>query len=349
MTGSSLCCPMLIKQICPDSNALLDRSMSSPSFTSTSTAEEVAAAFSKHIKGKTVLITGTTVTGLGFAAANVIAKEGGLVILTGRSEKKLRDSEEAIKADFPAAKVRKVVLDLSSRASVRKAASEVLAYPETLDVLVNNATPELGPLVLVDNLDSQFAIGHVNHFLLTKLLAPKLLASPAPRVVVMSSGAQARGRLDWDLLPPGKLAAGDLSKYSPLDAYRQLKLANVLFAKELSRRSDGRLPGYSLHPGVVHTGIDEHPESMKTMQAFGAYTAEGKPNLDGSISWKTRSQGAATTIVAAFDPSLAGQGGSYLADSVLANEQINPFALDEANTARLWEITEYILGEKFTF
>jgi hypothetical protein len=75
----------------------------SPSFSYTTTAEEVATAFSDEIKGKngtlsivvlpphqlpTVLITGTSINGLGFEAARVLAKYAKLVVITGYNEER---------------------------------------------------------------------------------------------------------------------------------------------------------------------------------------------------------------------------------------------------------------------
>ncbi|KAF7307606.1 Short-chain dehydrogenase/reductase family protein [Mycena indigotica] len=322
--------------------------MSSPTFDVNTTAKEVAAAFPDQIKGKTILVTGTSLKSIGFTTAQALAKDADLLIITGRSLEKLKETEAALKAEYPSANIRPLTLDLASRASVRKAAAEVNAYTEPLHVgiLIHNAASVIGAFKLnEDKLESQFSSNHVSPFLFTKLVAPKLIASAtptfAPRVIFVSSGAHAHGAIDWDTL-----TAPDESKYVPIMAYAQSKIANVLTAKELTKRSGGRIQAYSLHPGAVATS--EVPETVVTLQSLGFYTPEGKPNTE-KFSFKSREQGASTTVVAAIDPRIEGQGGVYLNDSVVANESVSAAASDPANAERLWTVTEEILGEKFTF
>ncbi|KAF7302645.1 Short-chain dehydrogenase/reductase family protein [Mycena chlorophos] len=322
--------------------------MSFPTFTAKTTATEVAETFAEQIKGKTVLVTGTSINGLGFATARAFAKYAGLVVITGRSSSKLKESEEALQAEFPQANVRPLVLDLASRASVRKAAAEVNAYAEPLHILINNAIAPIGPFVLnEDNLESQFSLDHVSPFLFTKLLAPKLLASTTPnfvpRVIFVSSAGHLRvPGLDWDVL-----AHPDPAKHDAAVAYCQAKVANVLAAKELTKRSNGKIQSFSLHPGTIATG--ENPVTVESLIAIGIYTADGKPNLEAPVGWKSRDEGAATTVAAAIDPRLEGKGGAYLVDSVIADDQVSAFASDSANATRLWDLTEELIGEKFTF
>ncbi|KAJ6614820.1 hypothetical protein B0H10DRAFT_127059 [Mycena sp. CBHHK59/15] len=247
--------------------------MSLPIFSSRTTADEVATTFSQEIAGKNVLITGTSINGIGFEAARVIAKHANLVVITGYNLERLKLSEDAIKNDVPSANIRRLALDLSSLTAVRKAAAEVNAYPEPIHVLIHNAAASIGPFKLTaDKLESQVATGHIGPFLLTKLLTPKLLAaattSYTPRVVFVSSNAHAAGSgVDFDTL--GK---PDTAKYTSLDAYFQTKSANVLTALEISKRSKGAINAYSLHPGVVYTNLIQKEESIPIMQSSGRHS-----------------------------------------------------------------------------
>ncbi|KAF8194356.1 hypothetical protein K438DRAFT_1968971 [Mycena galopus ATCC 62051] len=322
--------------------------MSLPTFTDTTTAEEVATVFADQIRGKNVLITGTSINGIGFETARVLAKYANLIIITGYDAERLRLSEEAIKKDIPGANIRQLVLDLSSLAAVRKAAAEVNAYPEPLHVLIHNAAAAAGKFKLtVDNLESQMATDHVGPFLLTKLLAPKLLvagtAGYIPRVVNVASAAHS-----WSAFDLNTVAHPDLVKYNAFNAYSQAKSANVLFAIELSKRSSGKINAYSLQPGAIFTNMPQKEESRTDMQAAGILTAEGLPNTE-KFTWKTIPEGAATTVAAAFDTRLEGSPGAYLWDCVEANDKIAPHSSDPVNAAKLWEITEEIIGEKFAF
>ncbi|KAF7348070.1 Short-chain dehydrogenase/reductase family protein [Mycena sanguinolenta] len=307
------------------------KTMSSlPAFTPTTSAEEVAAAFADQIRGRNVLITGTSIDGIGFEAARVLAK--------------LKLSEEAIKKETPDANIRPLVLDLSSLAAVRKAAAKVNTYPEPLHVLINNAAGG-GP---------EWPRDYIGPFLFTKLLVPKLLATASesyvPRVVVVASDAHAFVPLDVNMV-----AHPSSDTYDLFGTYCQAKGANILFANELSRRAKGKLNVYSLHPGdaeqfnleVIHTNSLKKEDNKAALIAIGTLTPEGLPNPD--LSWKTLGQGAATTVAGTFDMRLDSKSGAYLVDCVEANDKVAPHCSDPETAAKLWTVTEKIIGEKFTF
>ncbi|KAJ7681878.1 hypothetical protein DFH06DRAFT_1463785 [Mycena polygramma] len=270
--------------------------VASPKFSFSTTAEEVATAFADEIKGKNVLITGTSLNGIGFETARVIAK--------------LKLTEEAIKKELPTANIRPLKLDLSSFAAIRTAAAEVNAYPEPIHVLIHNAAAAIAPFKLtVDKLESQAQTDHIGPFLLTKLIAPKILASATagftPRVVFVSSAAEA-----WGTGP----------KF-------QFRDAEAPGSGDLSKRSKGKINAYSVHPG-------------------GVLDANRQPSKEKVADWKTIPQGAVTTVAVAFDPRLNAVPGAYLNDS---NEEVGKYSADPANAEKLWTVTEEIIGEKFTF
>ncbi|KAF7332890.1 Short-chain dehydrogenase/reductase family protein [Mycena venus] len=295
-----------------------------PSFSFTTTAEEVATTFSDEVKGKNVLIT-------------------------GYNEERLKLSEDAIKKDVPNANIHRLILDLTSFASIRKAAELVNANPEPLHVLINNAASSLAEFTLTeDGLETQLATDHVGPFLFTKLLTPKLLAAATPtytpRVVFVSSEAHGMGTgVDFEAL-----TNPDPEKYEKFNAYTQAKSANVLTAIELSKRSKGRINAYSLHPGGIYTNIHVKEDSAPVLQALGVLLPDGKPNTAFG-QWKTIPQGAATTVVAAFDPRLNDKPGAYLDNCVVANEKVPAHSSDPVIAEKLWTVSEKLIGEAFAF
>ncbi|KAF7348099.1 Short-chain dehydrogenase/reductase family protein [Mycena sanguinolenta] len=304
--------------------------MSLPTFTPNTTAEEVAAAFAEQIHGRNVLITGTSIDGLGFETARVLAKYANLVIIASYSSERLKLSEEAIKKETPSGNIRRLILDLSSLAAVRKAAAEVNSYPEPLHVLIHNAAGG-GPgfKLTIDGFESQIATNHFGPFLLTKLLASKLLAarsdSYTPRVVVVSSVGHIFRPFDLNIITAHPNAENP-ETYDVLGTYCQTKCANILFATEFSRRAKGMLNVYSLHPGAILTNLMQKEDHKAALIAVGA----------------------ATTVAAAFDTRLDSKSGAYLVDCVEANDNIAPHCSDVDTAAKLWTITEDIVGEKFT-
>ncbi|KAJ7505913.1 hypothetical protein B0H11DRAFT_1976638 [Mycena galericulata] len=323
----------------------------STDFTFHTTAEDVATAFAQEIQGKNVLITGTSLNGLGFETARVIGKYAALVVITGHNEDRLKLSEVALKDELPAANIRRLRLDLASLAAVREAAAEVNAYSEPIHVLINNAAAPMAEFKLtVDGLENQTATDHVGPFLFTKLIYPKLLASAragtayTPRVVFVASAAHRLcSGVDFDALTAPYAATYD----APV-AYARAKAANVLTARELARRARGKLNVYAVHPGVIYTNLNQHPEALAGLQAAGLVDDNGEP-ISTRLQWKTIPEGAATTVAAAFDPSLNEKSGAYLSDSKDASETVAPHSSSPANAERLWSITEGIIGEKWTF
>ncbi|KAJ7152607.1 hypothetical protein C8R43DRAFT_1003067 [Mycena crocata] len=320
-----------------------------PVFSSKTTADEVATAFSQEIKGKNVLITGTSLNGIGFETARVTAKHANIVIITGYNEERLKLSEDGIKKDVPTANIRRLTLDLASLDGVRKAAAEVNTYSEPIHILIHNAAAPIGSFKLtIDGLESQMGTDHVGPFLLTKLLTPKLLASATagftPRVVFVSGAAHAYSPgINFDTIEHPN---PDI--YSNFGAYWQAKCANILTAIELSKRSKGAINAYSIHPGFIFTNITQKEEAVPELQAMGILNSDGLPNTE-KFEWKTIPQGAATTVAAAFDPRITDKPGSYLVDANVANESIAPHSSDPVNAARLWTLTEKLVGEEFTF
>jgi retinol dehydrogenase 14 len=169
-----------------------------------------------------------------------------------------------------------------------------------------------------DGFELQLGVNHLGHFLLTDLLLD-LLKEARGRIVVVASGAHKIGRIHWDDL---QLRRG----YSAFGAYAQSKLANVLFAKELSRRLEGSgVVANSLHPGAVATSMGVNRDT-----GFGGFaTGILKP------FFLTPEKGADTAVYLATSGEVADVSGRYF----YRREQAVPSrrALDEEAAKRLWE------------
>lgn len=161
-----------------------------PQYDHETTAEEVAEANADRIRGKVVLTTGVSPGGLGAYFVETIAKhQPKLLILAGRDTKKVEAAAQAISAAWPNVRTRVLELDLGSQTQIRKAAEEVNAYEESIDVLVNSAGIMACPYSTTkDGLETQFGTNHIGHFLFTNLIIGKILAAGrGPRIVSVSS------------------------------------------------------------------------------------------------------------------------------------------------------------------
>src|SRR5919197_3124355 len=189
------------------------------------------------IEGKTCLITGGT-SGIGKQIAIGLAKLKANVVLVGRNkarcEATLEEIRRNVSTDSNKNRISYLLADLSSQASIHQLANEFLATHESLDVLVNNAGVFLHKrFTTVDGIEYTFAVNHLAPFLVTNLLFEVIKASSPSRIITTSSVAHRGAHINFDDLQ------FERRHYNGLKAYSQSKLANILFTKELSRRSKG--------------------------------------------------------------------------------------------------------------
>jgi NAD(P)-dependent dehydrogenase (short-subunit alcohol dehydrogenase family) len=197
--------------------------------------------------GKTIVVTGAT-GGLGFEMALALAKAGADVILTGRDDGKGQSAIEKIGRQVTGAKVNYERLDLASLASIADFAQRMGAR-RSLDLLINNAGVMALPRrqVTADGFEMQLGTNHLGHFALTARLMPLLRRADGSRVVSVSSLAHRTGLIDFNDLQGERL-------YSPWKAYGQSKLACLMFALELQRRSEAA--GWNVISNAAHPGFD---------------------------------------------------------------------------------------------
>ena len=239
-------------------------------------------------------------------------------------------------------------LDLAVLDSVRAGAAAILAAHPVIDVLINNAGIMACPLERIGKgWESQFAVCHIGHFVLTNALLPALLKADKPRVVCLSSTAHIRGDVIWD--DPHF----ERREYNKWDAYAQAKSANALFALGLDKRYAAQgLRAFSVHPGGIFTPLQRHL-SLEEMVALGWKNADGSIPPQVAALFKTPEQGASTSVWAATSPMLDGLGGLYCEDCDVADaagpdsqrwQHARPWICDEASADRLWAMTEAMLA-----
>ncbi|KAG7674068.1 putative Dehydrogenase/reductase SDR family member FEY [Nannochloris sp. 'desiccata'] len=214
------------------------------------------------VEGLVCVVTGPT-SGIGKETATELARRGAHVVLACRSMQRGQALRRAIEADAKASgradpSLEVMELDLSSLQSVRNFATAWFTENSNrpVHILINNAgifSMSAPRFVTEDGFESHMGTNHLGHFLLTLLLMPALHAAakdiqqPA-RVVNVSSRLNLMGKLHRE---NPNLTTG----YSSVVAYAQSKLAQVAFAAELSRRSNGKVIAVAVHPGEVATDV----------------------------------------------------------------------------------------------
>jgi NAD(P)-dependent dehydrogenase (short-subunit alcohol dehydrogenase family) len=269
----------------------------------------------RPVDEQTILVTGAT-DGLGRALARELAARGATVLVHGRSRERLDDTLREIREGTGSDRLRAYRADLASLEQVRRLARAVGAVPR-LDVLVNNAgIAGTGDReVSADGLELRFAVNYLAPFLLTRLLLPLLRRSAPARIVNVASVGQVPIDFDDVLLERG---------WEPLRAYRQSKLAQVMFTFELAERL--RAAGET---GVSVTAL--HPATlMDTKMAIESF----------GYAMSTVAEGVAATLRLAVDPELDGVTGRYF--DGLRESRANPQAYDPDARRRLWRLSEQL-------
>ena len=294
-------------------------------------------------RDRVAIVTGGN-SGIGFEAAVVLAGRGAHVILACRDAGKAKTAVDAIRARHPAASVETQSLDLASLASVRAFADRVLAGQPRIDLLVNNAGVMAIPRrITADGFEMQLGTNHLGHFALTGLLLERLLATPAARVVTVSSSAHRPGSIHFDDLQLER-------RYRKWVAYAQSKLANLLFTYELDRRLrrvGASVESVAAHPGYAATNLQFTGARMENRPMLERFFMLGNRLLAQSAA-----MGALPTLYAAAVPGLA--PGSYVGPDGFLEQRghptlvsTTPAARDESMAAALWARSEELLGVRF--
>jgi len=251
-------------------------------------------------EGKLAVITGAT-GGLGYQTAIRLAQAGAEVVLTGRNAAKGLAAISKIRGQFPDAKISFEALDLANLASVADFARRFTAMHSSLDLLINNAGVMALPTrqTTADGFEMQFGTNYLGHYALTARLLPRLRSARQPRVVNLSSIAHRTGFIQFSDLQGERL-------YSPWKAYNQSKLAMLMFALELQRRSDAagwNLMSNAAHPGYARTDLIPNGPGSGGLKGLGA-------KMLGSFMSHSAAEGAQPTLFAATSRQAAKAYGS---------------------------------------
>jgi NAD(P)-dependent dehydrogenase (short-subunit alcohol dehydrogenase family) len=290
--------------------------------------------------GRTAVVTGTG--GLGFEDALGLARAGASVILAGRSSSRATSAVNAIRRSVPGANVVFELLDLANLDSIRVFATRLRHQRGRIDMLINNAGVMTPPrrMETSDGFELQFGTNYLGHFALTAQLLPLLRAADQPRVISLSSIAARDGAIDFNNLQ-------SQHSYTPMVAYGQSKLACLMFALELQRRSSAAgwgIQSIAAHPGISRTDL--------LPNGAGARSIPGRLRRYLWFLFQPAAQGALPTLFAATSPQA--QGGAYYGPDKFSETRgyptlarVPPKALDADTATRLWIESERLTGVAF--
>jgi NAD(P)-dependent dehydrogenase (short-subunit alcohol dehydrogenase family) len=291
--------------------------------------------------GRTAIVTGAN-SGLGLVTARELARRGARVVMACRNTTKGAEAVKQIQAEVPGADLELLPLDLGELSSVASFTDSVRggAGKDGIDLLINNAGVMASPRRhTADGFELQLGTNHLGHFALTAQLIDLVSRRDGARVVTLSSGAHKMGRMSFDDLQGER-------HYMRWSAYGQSKLANLLFALELHRRlraAGSHVASLAAHPGYAATNLQSAAAPaidrliMVVSNLLVAQSAEA---------------GALPQLYAATEPKA--ESGTYIGPDGIGEFRGSPHvctpsgaARNEATAARLWEVSEDLVGLKF--
>lgn len=295
------------------------------------------------LSGKLAVVTGAN-SGLGFGLTRRLAAAGADVVMAIRNRAKGEAAIAEIRATVPDAKLMIKNLDLASLTSVAALGEQFTADGRPIDILVNNAGVMTPPErdITADGFELQFGSNHLGHFALTAQLLPLLRAAQRPEVVSLSSLAARQGRIHFDDLQFEK-------SYSPMASYAQSKLAVLMFALELDRRS--RAAGWGVVSNAAHPGL-----TKTNLQISGPSHGRDRPSMMEQLYklswrltpflWQEIDEGILPALYAAV--SAQAEGGAFYgprgvyeaAGGGVTIAKVSRRARKEADCRRLWEVSE---------
>lgn len=301
------------------------------------------------LRGRFAVVTGAN-SGLGFGLAKRLSAAGADVVMAIRDRVKGEQAIAEIRREVPEAKLSIRQLDLSSLPSVAALGEELTAEGRPIDILINNAGVMTPPQrqQTSDGFELQFGTNHLGHFALTGRLLGLLRAAESARVVTVSSIAATQGGLDF----------GDVNAergYKPMQSYGVAKLAQLMFAVELDRRS--RAGGWGLMSNAAHPGL------TKTNLLSGASYGRAAPTLQARLTrltwrllpfmWLDIDEGIKPTLYAAVSPDAQGakyygpRGFYETVGGGVTFAGVPRLARSEHDIQQLWQLSEQLTGVSY--
>jgi retinol dehydrogenase-14 len=273
------------------------------------------------LSNKICIVTGSN-SGIGKATATQLAARGATVVLAVRNPEKGKAALSEVVTKTGNTKTKVMNLDVSSKESIKKFVEEFTARHKSLNMLINNAGAEFATRKLTpEGLEATFATDYLGPFRLTNLLIPALKVGAPSRVINVTSGLQARGKLNLDDLQTS-------GKYDSMKAYANAKHMLTMFTYYLSRRLAGSgVTVYAFEPGFVATNLGKNSGSSLQSMMFGMV----------KFMQISPEKAAESLVYLATSPELEGVTGKCFAgkQEKATDEESKSESLQE----RLWEVS----------
>ena len=296
------------------------------------------------LNNKIVIVTGGD-SGIGLETTKGLVSVGAKVIIPAkRPEVAIKNLNGVVSEDSV------IKMNLGDLNSIKEFTDSFKENFSKLDLLINNAGIMACPETRIgNNWESQFAVNHIGHYLLTNELMDLMADVEGARFVSLSSSAHSLTSILWDDIHFQN------TPYDKWMAYGQSKTACSLMAIEFNTRMKSKgVEGFALHPGGNITPLQRHLEKEE-MVALGWMDEDGSPSELAKNFFKSTSQGASTALWCATSPDLDGLGGVFCEDCDVAKRKsevdeslqryfgVADWAVDTDEASKLWDVTESMI------
>ncbi|KAL3986282.1 short chain dehydrogenase family protein [Acanthocheilonema viteae] len=268
------------------------------------------AQFTEHVgaKGKIALVTGAS-AGIGKQTALELNLRGATVYMLCRDRTKSQNARiELTKLGCDPTKLVLKDVDLASFATIRKFADEIKYEVDKIDILVNNAGIMFYPKfeLTEDGNEITWQTNYLGHFLLTELLLPLIKKSANGRIINVSSSLhKTADNVDTSIVNNKK-------HFNISMPYSRSKLAQVMHARELTRRLRTKDPGTTVTINAVHPGV-----CFTELMRYTIFSQKYIKYIISPLLWffmKTDKDGAQTTLYVALSKNVEAISGRYFGE-----------------------------------
>ena len=321
------------------------------------------------IKNKNILITGGN-SGIGlFAIINLLKTKNNLYVVI-KSGLRKNEFLKTIQKYFDKNHLSKYLniienCDLSNLDNVKKIKDYFISKKIFLDVVVLNAglqyTGSFYPKVSKQGIELTFAVNHLAHFYLVNILKDLVRDKEESRIIITSSDVHdpnsSGGNIGKkaglnNLVNFRKKVSGQFLNFNADESYKNSKLCNILFAKELAKKlklSSSKISVITWTPGLVIPNDDSGFFRYSKRYNLIGYLIFSKvaKNILG-ISESIENAGKILSEIV-LDPNLNNVGFIYLSNKLISRKKhklVESNVSDEANSdelaSKLWILSEDI-------
>ncbi|GAA2650923.1 SDR family oxidoreductase [Streptomyces spororaveus] len=215
------------------------------------------------LKDRTAVVTAAAGAGIGGATARRLLEEGARIVIGDAHARRLKETEEALAAEFGADRVTSLPCDVTDEDQVQALFARAEQTHGRLDIVVNNAGLG-GTAALADMTDEQWSrvldVTLNGTFRCTRAALRSFRASGGGGVIVNNASV-----IGW------RAQTGQAHYAAAKAGVMALTRCAALEAAEFGVRVNAVAPSLAMHPHLVKVTSEELLAELTAREAFGRY------------------------------------------------------------------------------